>query len=836
MWLSSLFPRRGRAPARPRRRPTLEALEGRLAPATLTVTSATDSGPGTLRAELVAAAPGDTVVFDPGLAGQTITLTGGPLTLTKDVTITGPGAGLLSVSGGGASRVLEVPNGVTAAISGLTVRDGLVADVGDPLEPAFGGGILNHGALTLTDCEVRDNQAVNGGAGGGVYSDGALLAVNCFIHDNQVSAAEFGADGRGAGVYSDGTAGLTDCTISNNTGVSTIDVAGLGFAFGGGLFNDAAGALTVIDCTVTDNQLGGGAGEGAGIQDNGTAVIRNSTIAFNQSDGESGGINTILRGTRGTAAPKLQLFDTIVAQNTAHSNPDVEGAVDSLGHNLVGDPTGATGLVASDLQGLGVPGIHLLGDHGGPTVALDAGSPAVNAGDPAEAPATDARGFNRIVDGAIDIGAFEFQPPAVTVALASSANPATVGAPVTFTAAVAGVAAGSNAPTGGVLFLIDGQPKATAAVHNGTASLTTSSLSLGAHTVQAQYAGDVNFDAGSATLSPDEQIDPAPPPPPAPPAAPPPAAAPAAGGATTRLDLLAVGSGPGGPPRVEVFDGDGNLRLNFLAFDAGFLGGVRVATGDVNGDGIDDVICGAGPGADPHVVVFDGVTGQLIRSFDAYDAGFHGGVFVGAGDVNGDGLADIVTGAGPGAGPHVKVFDGATGAEVRSFFAFDAGFHGGVSVRAGDVNGDGRGDIVVGAGPGAPGGHVAVFSGKDGSLLASFFAFDQSFTGGVFVGLCDVNNDGLPDITVGPASAAGQAQELVKVFDATDHSLLLSLDPFPGTTGGVRVAAVIKKGRILVTATGPGTSPRVLFFNPDGSPDREVPVFSPGFQGGAFVG
>jgi hypothetical protein len=122
--------------------------------------------------------------------------------------------------------------------------------------------------------------------------------------------------------------------------------------------------------------------------------------------------------------------------------------------------------------------------------------------------------------------------------------------------------------------------------------------------------------------------------------------------------------------------------LGFLAYAPGFLGGIFVAAGDVTGDGRADIVTGAGPGGGPHVRVFDGVTGAEILGFFAYAPGFLGGVRVAAGDVDGDGRADVVTGAGPGGGPHVRVFDGVTGAEVRSFFAYDPGFLGGVFVGA----------------------------------------------------------------------------------------------------------------------------------------------------------
>src|SRR5439155_27166985 len=128
-----------------------------------------------------------------------------------------------------------------------------------------------------------------------------------------------------------------------------------------------------------------------------------------------------------------------------------------------------------------------------------------------------------------------------------------------------------------------------------------------------------------------------------------------------------TGAGVGGAPTVRVFDfATGAEKFNFLAYTANFAGGVRVATGDVNGDGVPDIITAPGAGGGPHIKVFDGATGQLITQFMAYTPSFAGGVYVAAGDVNGDGKADIITGAGAGGGPHVKVFDGTTGQPIAS--------------------------------------------------------------------------------------------------------------------------------------------------------------------------
>ena len=248
---------------------------------------------------------------------------------------------------------------------------------------------------------------------------------------------------------------------------------------------------------------------------------------------------------------------------------------------------------------------------------------------------------------------------------------------------------------------------------------------------------------------------------------------------------IVVGAGAGAAGgHVKVFDGVTGAEIrSFFAFD-GFTGGVTVGSGDVNSDGVADIVVGAGAGAiGGHVKVFDGVTGEELYSFFAFE-GFSGGFTVGSGDVTGDGVDDIVVGAGAGAaGPHVKVFDGVTGAEIRSFFAFDVGFVGGVTVGVGDVTGDGIADIVVGAGPGA-GSHVKVFDGDTGEEIRSFFAFDAGFVGGVTVGVSDVNGDGVADIMVGAGPGAGPH---VKSFDGLTGDELQSFFAFDEFSGGVFV-------------------------------------------------
>ena len=150
-----------------------------------------------------------------------------------------------------------------------------------------------------------------------------------------------------------------------------------------------------------------------------------------------------------------------------------------------------------------------------------------------------------------------------------------------------------------------------------------------------------------------------------------------------------------------------------------------------------DLLVGAGAGGGPHVRVLKGLTGAPIIEFFAFDAGFTGGARVAACDINGDGVPDIVVAAGPGGGPNVRVFDGVSGAPLPgalgSFFAYAPGFTGGVVVGCADVNGDGVPDIITGAGPGG-GPHVRVFSGVDASVIFELMAFAPGLLNGAFVG------------------------------------------------------------------------------------------------------
>jgi hypothetical protein len=235
-------------------------------------------------------------------------------------------------------------------------------------------------------------------------------------------------------------------------------------------------------------------------------------------------------------------------------------------------------------------------------------------------------------------------------------------------------------------------------------------------------------------------------------------------------DLIA-GAGLGGGPAIAILDSQtGEVMESFFAFDPAFTGGVFVAVEDVNGDGILDIIASAGPGGGPEVRIFDGRTLNVLRSFLAYSQSFTGGVRVTTLDFNNDGILDLVTGAGPGGAPHVKVFDGATGNIINQWFAYAENFTGGVFVAAGDIDNDGTIEIVTGAGPGG-GPHVKVFKGATNVIISQWFAYAEDFPGGVRVGINDGNGDGVADIITGAGPGGGPH---VKVFSFPVLDLLFS--------------------------------------------------------------
>jgi hypothetical protein len=369
---------------------------------TITVTSNLDSGANTLREALATVCEGGTINFN---VVSPISLTTATLTIDRDVTITGPGANLLTVQRtSGSFRIFTITSGNTVAISGLTIANGIASGA----FPAHaGGGIYNdHSILTLTNVTVSGNTA---NSGGGVYNDG------------QVS----------------GSASLTiiNSTISGNT--ATAD--------GGAVWNNGttsgSATLNVTNSTISGNNANFSGGGICNVGTGGTAsvTITNATITNNRSDNDNNGVG----GGGGILASTgpVTLRNSIVQGNFNEDGPtdaadDISGAMNGGGnstHNRIGTCASCALSDGTDNNELNVTAaeinLGLLASNGGPTQthALLAGSIALDTGNDAYVtappflvlPATDQRGagFLRIRDAAdpnttqtVDIGAFEADP------------------------------------------------------------------------------------------------------------------------------------------------------------------------------------------------------------------------------------------------------------------------------------------------------------------------------------------------------------------------------------------------------------------------------------------
>jgi hypothetical protein len=364
-----------------------------------TVTNSNAGGPGSLRQAIIqtnASGGHDTITFHASISGA-IVLTDSLPTVSDDLTISGPGASVLSISGDNAYRVFQIDSSAAVTISDLTIRDGNGFGGG-------GGGIESDGTLLLISIDIVSNTAAYGGGlyvsngsttlnGGQIVSNTADYGGGVYISENASATLSEGqilsnsANDSAGGLYvSNGaSATLREGLILSN---SAID--------GGGGIYSYQGTLTLINTTVSGNQATAGAGGGLFAEES-TAAITFTTFASNTATSGGYGIHLV--------ASTVSVQDTNIAYNGTTAT-NCSGVLVSNGHNLeYGDTCGLTAITDNpDTDPLLGP---LTYDHGTLVHPLLEGSPAINAGlCLSGVTTTDQRGVTRVPP--CDIGAYEF--------------------------------------------------------------------------------------------------------------------------------------------------------------------------------------------------------------------------------------------------------------------------------------------------------------------------------------------------------------------------------------------------------------------------------------------
>jgi hypothetical protein len=371
-------------------------------PNTITVMNGNDSGPGSLRQAVSDASNGYMIQFAPGVTN--IALTNGPITIGVSLSIIGPGANTLTIGSSFSGVFFAFTNTTTISISGLTIVDSDAAISSNAhmtinqcvISNNTSTAITNTGTISIVDTTISNNTF-----GGGVINYGLMTITRCTISGNSASL--------GGGINNNsGSLTITNSTINDNLAFNNP-----GQGIGGGIYNNAS--MTISNCTISGNLAGGspsGDGAGGGIGNMGNLEILSSTVANNSASGlmvaSGGGIVGV--GPTIADSTIIALNSTFGARN--NYGPDFSGSLQSMGYNIIGNNRDAS-ISSQPTDQIGTPGAPIdprlgpLANNGGPTFtqALQAGSPAINRGDPA-APPQDQRGYGRV--GLPDVGAFEF--------------------------------------------------------------------------------------------------------------------------------------------------------------------------------------------------------------------------------------------------------------------------------------------------------------------------------------------------------------------------------------------------------------------------------------------
>jgi lipoprotein-anchoring transpeptidase ErfK/SrfK len=269
------------------------------------------------------------------------------------------------------------------------------------------------------------------------------------------------------------------------------------------------------------------------------------------------------------------------------------------------------------------------------------------------------------------------------------------------------------------------------------------------------------------------------------------------------FDEIAVGAGAGGGPHVRVFDRYGNyVGWDIFPFHKDFRGGVDVAAGDVDGDKNDELIVSQYSQGQAWVKIYKYDQNKtVINSILAFTPSFKGGARVAAGDIDGDGMGEVIVGAGVGGGPHVRAFD-ADGREVLNFMPFHKDFKGGVDVASGDVDNNGRDEVMVSQNSFGQA-WVKTYKADNLQVMGEFLAYDGRFRGGANISTVDLDNDKNVEIITGVAQDGGPH---VRAFKHWGQDAGVNLQAYDTNfRGGVDVAAGnLDGGPVKEIATGPG--------------------------------
>jgi len=294
---------------------------------------------------------------------------------------------------------------------------------------------------------------------------------------------------------------------------------------------------------------------------------------------------------------------------------------------------------------------------------------------------------------------------------------------------------------------------------------------------------------------------------------------------------IIVVPGPGAGPQVKVFNQAGKLLSSFFAFSTKSRTGIYLAAADVNDDGTAEIIVVPRAGDAPLVKVMN-MQGKTLKQFYAYAKTMMNGIKLQTGDVDGDGTAEIIVYPRASTAPQIAAYE-YDGKLVSRFYAYDSKIRGGYNLAVGDVNNDGNDEFIVAPRAGlSP--QVAVFD-KSGKQLSRFYAYASTFSGGVNVSVGDINGDGSLEIVVSPESKAGPQIRIftykgsvLKQFWAYDSRLRGNFTSFVADVNGDGNAEII-------TAPGEGMGPQVSVFNSSGKALSRFFTHNKGFRGGLNI-